>query len=166
MGTQLSSNPKNSNPNQAKFSRIQPVAKLWNQGTVKAVNPETLPTLPLATLETVSAATTIGNAGQQAAFDAELALLKDLLLQARRSAILARSQTMELSQRQNLCRQAQGQFETALESLRKLGALARRLDMETRRKFRAIEGAQEWRVIRHTIRRSAEMNQLNLAVAA
>ncbi len=161
MGTQLSSNPKNSS---SKFSPSQSVAKLWNRASVEAVNPETLPTLPLATI--LPTATSAATAGQQAAFEAELALLKDKLLQSRRSAILARSQSIELAQRQELCRQAQGQFEEAQESLRKLGSMALRQGVEARRKFRAIEGAQEWRSIRHTIRRSAEMNQLSLAIAA
>lgn len=164
MGTQLSSNPKNPSLSQ-KFTNIQSVAKLWNRGSVEAVNPETLPTLPIATLEGVSAAS-VETAGHQAAFDAELALLKDSLLQARRSAILARSQSVELAQRQELCRKAQAQYEGAQTSLRKLGGLARRLDMAARRKFRALEGALEWRAIRHTIQRSAEMNQLQLAFAA
>lgn len=164
MGTQLSSNPKNSSLN-SKFSNIQTVAKLWNRASAPTVNPETLPTLPIGTLEGVSA-TSVASAGQQAAFDAELALLKDSLLQARRSAILARSQTIALAQRQDLCRKAQTQYEEALASLSKLGSLARRLDMTARRKFRALEGAMEWRSIRHTIQRSAELNQLQLAFAA
>lgn len=162
MGTQLSSNPKNPS---SKFSNIQTVAKLWNRGNVEAVNPETLPILPIATLEGANAPLS-EIAGQQAAFDSELALLKDSLLQSRRSAILARSQSFELAQRQELCRKAQGQYEEALASLRKLGSLARRLDIAARRKFRALEGAMEWRSIRHTIQRSAEMNQLSLAFAA
>jgi len=161
MGTQLSSNPKTSS---SKFSPSQSVAKIWNRSSVEAVNPDTLPTLPLATI--LPAGTSVEKSGQQVAFDQELALLKDKLLQSRRSAILARSQSIDLKQRQELFHQAQGQFEEALELLRKLGSLALRQGVEARRKFRAIEGAQEWRSIRHTICRSAEMNQLNLSIAA
>ena len=164
MATQIHSSPKNSSL--SKFSNIQSVSKLWNRPATQTVNPDTLPTLPLATIEGVSSVSAVETAGQQAAFDAELAVLKDSLLQARRSAILARSQSIELSQRQALCRKAQGQYEDAVASLRKLGSLARRLEIEARRKFRALEGAMEWRSIRHTIQRSAEMNQLQLAFAA
>ena len=166
MSTQLSSNPKNSSQNSSKFSSNPTVAKLWNRGSVQAINPDTLPILPLATVEMVSASPAPVYSEQQASFDAELAFLKDSLLQSRRSAILARSQSMDLTQRQALCHQAQGQFQEAQDALQNLGTLARRLGVEARRKFRAIEGAQEWRSIRHTIFRSGEMNQLQLAFAA
>ena len=157
MGTQLSSNPKNSFPT---------AAKLWNRGQVQAINPEVLPTLPIATLQAVATAPVVADAALQADFDAELNQLKGQLLQARRSAILARSQSMALNQRQALCQEAQAQFQAASASLSKLSGLARRLGVEARRKARSIEAATEWRSIRHAIQRSAELNQVQLAVAA
>jgi hypothetical protein len=73
---------------------------------------------------------------------------------------------MALNQRQALCQEAQAQFQAASASLTKLSGLARRLGVEARRKVRGIEGATEWRSIRHTICRSAELNQVQLAFAA
>ena len=146
MATQLISKPKNSS-----------LAKFQN---ILASKPKTpvaeLPALPIGTFATSTAAHVDAQA-LQTAFDAELSTVKANLLQAQRSATLARSQSLTVAQAQSLTQEAQASYDVAVAALKKLVSISNRLGGEARRKARMIEGAGEWRQVRHGIARNLEV---------
>jgi hypothetical protein len=146
MATQLTSKPQNST-----LSKLQNIVA--SKSLTKVAD---LPALPIGTFAAPVAATVNVDA-QQAAFDAELKTLKTSLLQAQRSATLARSRSLSTVQAQSLTQEAQSSYDVAVASLKNLVSLSNRLGGEARRKARMIEGAAEWRQVRHSIARNLEV---------
>lgn len=145
-----------------KFQNIRSQSK----GKPSAAPVEELASLPLETLTPKAPAADVSADRQRELFDATLQNLKACLMQAKRGAVLARSQSTEIAKRKALCQDALNQYQKALESRNCLRSLTARMDLEDRRRVRAIEGAPEWRTIRHAIQKSAEFNHLALSFAA
>ena len=145
MATQFHSSPKNSSL--SKFQNI--VAK-------PKTSVAELPALPIGTFATSNVASVDAQA-LQVAFDAELNTVKAKLLQAQRSATLARSQSLSVAQAQSMTQDAQANYDVAVASLKKLVSFSNRLGADARRKARMIEGAAEWRQVRHSIARNLEV---------
>lgn len=146
MATQFHSKPQNST-----------LSKFQNIVASKPFSPVAeLPALPIATFANTNNVN-VDTQAQQAAFDAELSSLKGSLLKAQRSATLARSQSLTVAQAQSMTQDAQAHYDVAVASLKKLVSISNRLGGEARRKARMIEGAAEWRQVRHSITRSLEV---------
>ena len=146
MATQFHSSPKNSS-----------LSKFQNIVTSKSQTPVAeLPALPIGTFATSNVAS-IDAQALQAAFEAELNTVKANLLQAQRSATLARSQSLSVAQAQSMTQDAQANYDVAVAALKKLVSLSNRLGADARRKARMIEGAAEWRQVRHSIARNLQV---------
>ncbi|HEX5034941.1 MAG TPA: hypothetical protein VFW62_10695 [bacterium] len=146
MATQLISKPKNSS-----------LSKFQNIIASKSFTPVAeLPALPIATFATANVPSLDAQA-LQAAFETELNTVKANLLKAQRSATLARSQSLSVAQAQSMNQEAQNSYDLALASLKKLVSISNRLGGESRRKARMIEGAAEWRQVRHSIARNLQV---------
>lgn len=146
MATQLISKPKNSS-----LSKFQNIVASKSQAPVAE-----LPALPIGTF-TNSNVSTLDAQALQAAFDAELNTVKAKLLQAQRSATLARSQSLSAAQAQSMTQDAQANYDVAVAALKKLVSISNRLGADARRKARMIEGAAEWRQVRHNIARNLQV---------
>lgn len=146
MATQLISKPQNSS-----LSKFKNIVASKSQTPVAEI-----PALPIATFANTNVANLDAQA-LQAAFDAELNTVKASLLKAQRSATLARSQSLSAAQAQAMNQDAQNSYDAALASLKKLVSISNRLGGETRRKARMIEGAAEWRQVRHSIARNLQV---------
>ncbi|HKY63956.1 MAG TPA: hypothetical protein VJR29_11095 [bacterium] len=147
MATQLISKPKNSS-----------LSKFQNIIASKSFTPVAeLPALPIATFATTANVPSLDTQALQAAFETELNTVKASLLKAQRSATLARSQSLSSTQAQSMNQEAQNSYDAALASLKKLVSISNRLGGESRRKARMIEGAAEWRQVRHSIARNLQV---------
>ncbi len=146
MATQFHSSPKNSS-----LSKFQNIVASKSQTPVAE-----LPALPIGTFATSNVAN-IDAQALQAAFDAELNTVKAKLLQAQRSATLARSQSLSAAQAQSMTQDAQANYDVAVAALKKLVSFSNRLGADARRKARLIEGAAEWRQVRHSIARNLQV---------
>ncbi len=152
-------------PIPGKFSNIRSKGKLWNSSE-NLVDPEDLPSLPIECLQPSDCLPAPDRKKQEDIFEETVALLKESLLGAKKTAILARSQSMEAGKRQTLCHQALKNYQRAIQLRNKLRSLTARMSLDDRRRVRALEGAPEWRQIRHAIQRSADLNRVALSFAA
>ena len=143
-----------------------PLPGLWKtEHQIVAPDPSDNPS-DLKELSIINFTPSSTSAAASIAWEEEIEAVKELLLKARRQAILSRSQTLNLTQRRWLCREAMSLFEKAQNNFGNLKGRALRAGLTERRRIRSIEGATEWRSIRHAIKRSAELNQMSTTEAA
>lgn len=148
------------------FQSHRPLPSLWKGKGENSSTKASVATLPLAVFESADLIPSIDAEKQRTLLQETIANLKACLLGARRAAVLARSRSTPMSQRQNLCREAMDSYGRARSLLNDLRCIARHLTTQERRKVRAIEGAPEWRSIHHAIRRSGELNAVPNCFAA
>jgi len=138
---------------------------LWRSADASTSTQE-LPVLPVESLEALSSPCAVQEEKQRQALEETIGNLKTFLKQAHHSAILSRSQSMELPRRQELCQKAWEAYEAALELRETARRLSAVLSLEDRRRVRSLEGAPEWRSVKHAIRQAAELNRVRLSQAA
>jgi len=140
-------------------------SSLW-RNEAPETNLREVPSLPLESLEALSVATLVQEDKQRSALNEKIKAIKNALMQAERQAILARSNSIPLGKRQGLCQEAWQKYESAVTMRNSARSLSTALGLEDRRRVRAIEGAPEWRSIRHAIQQAAVLNQIRLQAAA
>lgn len=89
------------------------------------------------------------------------------LRQAKRNLVLSRSHSLGLKQAVSLLANAEQNYETAQKFLVEVKTLVRRMGPEDRRRVRALEGAAEWRRLRHAIQQNRKtLKSLSEEIAA
>jgi len=149
--------PENSNkPSQS---------SLWKSRR-SSVSPSEIASLPLEALQKQGATASVDTELQRQSFSEILHQLKEHLFSAKKSATLARTQSMPAEKRKLLCGNSVELFDRAQQLKLQLRSLAMRMGLEERRKLRGLEGAPEWREIRRAIQQSAALNKVKASFAA
>ena len=132
------------------FLQQNKLCRLWKKEELDSAQGE-LAALPLETFLNPEGALPAKQAKLSSLFKEKVEAIQDALRKAKRGLVLSRSRSLSSVQARSLGEEASKNYETAKNYLTELKTLVRRMGPDDRRRVRALEGAAEWRRIRHAI---------------